>query len=197
MHWSAVIGTLLFALMAAGCSEPTSENRAGDTTTPQNATANVPPPQTAPAVEFQFMWNDAMASGAWVCESNQLHDCVTSSPAAFNRVHSEVIPVGNVSTGNVTLSWNAQSPIMAEMTIGLAHHTPGCDECPRRSLGPEISGTSPLTYLLPSDLFFREGDELYMWVYGSFIQGANGVWTGATDTQPFQVTGAMTIVSDK
>lgn len=186
--------SLLIVVVLAGCTGGPDR----DSSPHGPASEATQAPEMNPSIERTsnpevVHWEGALVRGAWAC--NPEIGCeYAPSQSVYNAVFEQELPVGNVTSGNLSLAWDPTSRITEELVLGFRIYAPDCDECPRR-YNAEVSGPSPVRVDLSNDMYVAEGEVLRLWVYGAMIHGESvtNTYVGTSDDQPFSVEGAVVV----
>jgi len=187
-----------FAAVLAGCSSP-----ADNSTPPTSSDHPDPglPGENATQVIHSYRaggWttDGSTPYGTWVCDGAVTHQCpAAAEPAdAWGWQNRHDAPAGNVTSGNVTLSWTAASQLTQSLALGVTVDVKGCGDCLRIEFGPDISGPSPLVFPIPVGTALPANAEFHVWVYGGTYQSAGPETVGTSGQQDFSLTGAVAVV---
>lgn len=136
-------------------------------------------------------WTGAIPYGAWAC--TPATGCDVATPDAYGAQHFEELTNGTLSGGNLTLTWTPESPLTEEMSLGAYLYVPDCDECEEIDLGPDMTGTSPLTMPIAAGFVIPLGMQIHLWAYGGPNQSSSPLYAGTSGAQSFRVDGSLAI----
>ena len=187
----------LILLLVAGCAS--TSNEGNDATTPASTTT---PSEAGPApapltVVVPLTWDGATVAGVWLCDTVAGQGCVFQPSAqAYGVTHDWPLLGGNLTGGNVTLTWTAASQVTRVLTLGVQRLNGSCDECGWAAFAPEVTGASPLTFPVPGGLQTGPDDQVRVWVYVPIYQAAGPEYVGGSVPQDFRVSGALNFLVD-
>ncbi|MBW3581546.1 MAG: hypothetical protein KY455_00455 [Euryarchaeota archaeon] len=192
----ALVFGLLVTSMVAGCVS--EENTPGSPpVTPAaaeeaeaRAAEPLPEPPTIEAIPVS--WSGRLETGIRVCEL-QTPSCHTVRPMREDQERTIEGEAGNVLGGQVNFTWQASSPLMAELRAVILADRPDCDDCDQVVLGFAI-GPSPLQVSLEGMERPLEDDEVIrMYVRAPYAQFHPPLYLQADLSQDFAVEGQVEI----
>lgn len=164
---------LVAPLVAAGCVTPPED---------VETAAAAQTPGLIPVAQTEFTFDGGFGPGAYACP---IVTCIEEFPMDNSGTEADI--VGVVTGANLTLTWDATSPTMQAMYLGISWGTEDDEEWEAEY----VEGTSPLVLEL-AGLDIPEDVELWVWAWP--VSPVPMGIVGATTPQSFHIEGTFATV---